>query len=94
MTDLIKPDEIEILVGTRRHPIWHIGKVDTARQQVYIMHSYQRRHSGIDLRVCTFSLALDQGLQDEDWEGMQDVPVVLALGPTLRLVPYNRGTQR
>ena len=67
MTDLVDPDEIERIVGARRHPIHHLARAVSSEQTVYILHSQRCKDSGIDLRACDFSLALDNGIREHEW---------------------------
>lgn len=59
MTDLVPADQIEKIVGATRHKTAHIGRLVSAEDTVYILHSHECRDSGIDLRECRFSRALD-----------------------------------
>jgi hypothetical protein len=77
MTKLVK--DIEAIVGVRRHVSEHIGRAISAEQTVYIVHSRECIESGIDLRQCPFSVALDDYGIAEEWEGWEDKPVVLEL---------------
>lgn len=67
MTALVPPDAIEKIVGARRHPTRHIGRAVEAEQMVYILHSAECKDSGIDLRDCPFSVALDEGINPPNW---------------------------
>lgn len=62
MTDLVDPDEIEGIIGFPRHGRLHLAIHDTGGGEVYVMHSQACVDSGIDLRDCEFSLALDDGV--------------------------------
>lgn len=86
MTTLVPPDRIESLVGARRHRKAHIGRAVATEQTVYILHSQVCKNSGIDLRECRFSLALDRGIVAEQWQGQEDRPVFLGVWNE-RLVP-------
>lgn len=77
MTDLVPSDAIEQIVGVGRHDTKHWGRAISAEQTVYILHSQQCLDSGVDLRDCPYSLALDDGIDIDDW--IQDVPVLLTL---------------
>ncbi len=78
MTDLVPTDQIERIVGARRHPHQHLGRAVSAEQTVYILHSEACRDSGIDLRDCAYSKALDNGIDMDWWHQHQDQAVVLA----------------
>ena len=70
MTDLVDPDEIETIVGVKRHPIRHWARAVHAEQTVYILHSQACRESTPDLRDCPYSHALDRGIQHHiPWTG-------------------------
>ena len=95
MSDLVPVDEIETIVGAKRHPIRHIGRAVSAEQQVYmyILHSAACRadhDAGVrDLRECPYSRALDAGIDLARWDEYQDMPVVLGFetDAKLRLAP-------
>ncbi len=67
MTNLVDPDRIEGIVGARRHETLHIGRAVSAEQTVYILHSQECKDSGIDLRSCEYSVALDRGIDPTAW---------------------------
>ncbi len=88
MSRLEPSDKIESIVGAKRHETLHIGRAVSAEQRVYIMHSQQCLESDIDLRDCDYSLALDDGINLIEWDGMEDKPVVLHIAEdTGELVP-------
>lgn len=88
MTRLEPSDHIESIVGAKRDATLHIGRAVSAEQRVYIMHSKKCSDSGIDLRDCSFSVALDGGIDAQEWDGMEDKAVVLHIAEdTGRLVP-------
>lgn len=78
MTDLVPAEEIEQIVGARRHPHQHLGRAVSSEQTVYVLHSEKCRDSGVDLRECEWSVALDRGIDLDDWAGHVDQAVVLA----------------
>jgi hypothetical protein len=78
MSDLVPADQIEQIVGARRHSHQHLGRAVSAEETIYILHSYACKESGIDLRECEWSLALDRGIDPFMWEKRMDQPVVLA----------------
>ncbi len=87
MSDLVPASDIERIVGVKRHPRIHIGRAVSAEQTCYVLHSQACLDSGIDLRWCTYSIALDAGIEDLDvWTSRQDVPVVLVVRAG-RLIP-------
>ena len=79
MSDLVDPSEIEELVGASRHPILHIGRADTSTGTFYILHSEQCLNSGVDLRRCRYSEALDLGIHFKYWVGLENQPQILAI---------------
>lgn len=80
MSARVPAEDIERIVGAKRHPFHHIGRAVSAEQTVYILHSQRCLDSGIDLRECAWSVALDQGIEgDPLWDDCQDRPVVLHL---------------
>lgn len=87
MADLVPTDQIEDIVGARRHPFKHLARCDTSAEMVYVLHAAGCVASTSDLRLCRYSRALDNGVDDR-WRGWEDRPVVVAIDPpTLRLVP-------
>lgn len=77
MTNLVPTDQIEQIVGARRHPLTHLGRAVSAEQTVYILHSQGCKDQGIDLRECGYSKALDRGIDLIDWQHHQDQVVTL-----------------
>lgn len=62
MTGQVPGDQIEIVVGARRHPREHIIRGIPDDGFAYILHSSECRARYDDLRECPWSLALDRGL--------------------------------
>lgn len=91
MTDLVNPSEIESIVGAPRHATDHLGRAVSAEQTVYILHSEECRASGVDLRECPYSVALDLGIESRlswsSWRRVQDRPVRLHIHYDGWLVP-------
>jgi hypothetical protein len=79
MSNLVPADDIERIVGINRHRRAHYGRAVSAEQTVYILHSRECLDSGIDLRACRFSVALDRGIDERNWSGMEDQPVPLGV---------------
>lgn len=75
---LVPADQIEHIVGARRHAHQHLGRAVTAEQTVYVLHPQQCKDSG-DLRECEWSRALSNGIDPADWEGHEDRAVALAI---------------
>lgn len=67
------------VVGVPRHAEWHMAKAVSAEQRVYILHSEACIASGIDLRECEFSMALDLGIDADQWSGWEDVAVPVTI---------------
>ena len=79
MSELVDPAQIEEIVGAGRHRTEHIGRMDTRKKRIYILHSEVcMEQYGQDLRHCPYSLALDDGIAEEDW-GLRDRPVYLSI---------------
>lgn len=94
MSELVAPDQIEELVGARRHSIKHLGRMDTAAGVVHILHSEWCRRRVADLRTCAFSIALDAGIDVADWVGWHDRPIVLGVDPYGTLCPWALAANR
>ena len=90
MSNLVPAEDIERIVGAQRHASRHYGRAVSAEQTVYILHSQQCKDSGIDLRDCEFSQALDLGIVESDWDGQEDTPVSLEIRTEGRLAPKRR----
>jgi hypothetical protein len=71
--------DVEAIVGVQRHDTLHYGRADPREQVLHILHSRECVDSGIDLRQCPFSLALDVGAPTDVWEGYENQPVELAI---------------
>lgn len=67
MSDLVAPDQIEGIVGSRRRVVEHLGRAVSSEEVFYILHSQQCLDSGIDLRDCPFSVALDSGIDPDEF---------------------------
>ncbi|MCC2031815.1 hypothetical protein [Microbacterium allomyrinae] len=79
MTRLEPTAKIAGIVGAPRDLEKHLGRAVSAEQRVYILHSQSCVDSGIDLRECEYSIALDAGIDLGVWDEHQDVPVVLGI---------------
>jgi hypothetical protein len=99
MSDLVPTEDIERIVGAPRHATLHQARAVSAEQTVYILHSRECLDSGIDLRDCRFSWALDNGIRLNEWQ--EDVPLKVSIksaSGVTRLVPsgyraVERGTR-
>lgn len=83
MTNQVPAQEIEQIVGAKRHESEHIARAVSAEQTVYILHSEQCRASTPDLRMCPYSLALDKGIEHHVpwnwWRHVPDRPVIVGI---------------
>lgn len=79
MSNLVPARDIERIVGIERHRTAHYGRASSTEQIVYILHSKACLDSGIDLRECRFSVALDRGIDERRWTGHEDVAVALGI---------------
>ena len=77
MSERVPEDQIEELVGAKRHPTLHLGRLDSQRLRVYVLHPHSCLERHEDLRECWYSYALDKGIDPFDWRDHKDVPVVL-----------------
>lgn len=90
MSELVPAETIEQTVGAQRHAVQHLARAVSAEQTVYVLHSHACNDSGIDLRECPYSTALDKGINPGDWRGgYKDRPVVVAIigGRLFPLIP-------
>lgn len=85
MSELVDPAKIEALVGTSRNPKKHLGRADWDEKVVYILHSRECVDSGIDLRECEYSKALDLGIDEKEW--IFNWPVPLKIDEWGMLIP-------
>lgn len=88
MSALVPAGDIERIVGVDRHDTLHYARAVSDEQTVYILHSRKCVDSGIDLRKCRFSLALDNGIRLAEW--VEDEPCVVEIigaFDTTRLAP-------
>lgn len=79
MSSLEEPSKVEEIVGVRRHSYAHIARAVSSEEKVYILHSEMCVNTSIDLRDCWFSLSLDRGLIEADWEGWIDHPTIVVV---------------
>jgi hypothetical protein len=87
VSEVVPASKIERIVGAERHATDHIGRAVSAEQTVYILHSRECADSGIDLRDCPYSVALDEyGV----WSDREDEAVVLEIVDDA-LEPAERG---
>lgn len=88
MSELVDADEIEGIVGVERHPTNHYARAVSSEQTVYILHSQQCVDRGQDLRDCMYSLALDRGIDPDEWVEDEPLRVMVSFG---RLVHIDVG---
>lgn len=79
MSDLVPAEDIERIVGVKRHRSVHYGRAVSDEQTVYILHSGVCKETRLDLRDCPFSIALDQGINIDVWQRFEDIPVELVI---------------
>lgn len=91
MTELVDPSEIERIVGFERHPTRHYARAVSVEQIVYILHSHACKDSGMDLRECPFSQALNNGIDEYDWSDMEDQAVRVTIDMRRKLIPVRPG---
>lgn len=70
-------EDIERIVGTARHEHLHVARAVSSEQQVYILHSRACLTIRPDLRECPWSLALDEGIDLDEW--IEDVPLTVGI---------------
>lgn len=93
--ELVDPDAIENLVGRPRHAYNHWGRLDSATQVFYILHSGECFSYTHDLRTCPYSLALERTIELSKKgvtlfaESDQDCPVELGISVYGALVPVH-----
>ena len=81
MSRLEAADKIEGIVGAPRHDTLHLARAVSDEQRVYVLHSKECAARGIDLRTCEYSIALDNGIEMDEWEHWQDRPVLVKIDP-------------
>lgn len=79
MTTPIPASAVVALVGVGRHATEHWGRTDSNEEQVYILHSKECRDAREDLTQCEYSIALDEGIDSDDWVEFEDKPVRLEI---------------
>lgn len=77
MSNLVDSSEIEHIVGSSRHPTRHLARAVSDEETVYILHSRGCKDSGIDLRDCPYSQAMDEGIDVDRWEEDKAVHVII-----------------
>lgn len=87
MSELVDSNRIEEKVGALRHYYLHRGRAVSSEQAFYILHSQVCIDSGVDLRECPFSHALDRGIDLTVWDGWKDSAVNLCVAENGYLYP-------
>lgn len=85
MSKLVPREDIERIVGSPREKSNHLARVVSARRTIYILHSQECLDSGIDLRDCPYSVALDKGTSHCHWD--MNVPLLITIDEDGRLKP-------
>ena len=89
MSNPVDRDKIESIVGAQRHTRAHWARAVSKEQTVYVLHSHNCLEDYEDLRDCPYSLALDNGINVDDW--IQDKPTIVTIVNN-RLTPALIGT--
>ena len=78
MTNLVNPASVQELVGRDRHATAHYARMIFLEDRVVILHSQAcltaHERLGRDLTACSFSRALDKGVDLESWRCHTDSP--------------------
>lgn len=85
MSKLVPSEDIERIVGQARHKVVHYGRAVSSEETLYVLHSRMCLESGIDLRDCEYSVALDRGIKLDRWHGFEDEAVALYIEAGLLL---------
>ena len=92
MTNLVDPASVQEIVGCARHATAHYARWIFLEDRVVILHSQAcltaHARLGRDLTACSFSRALDKGVEIESWRLHTDSPERVAIrGGRLARVP-------
>lgn len=79
MSKLVPTEEVESVVGATRHQTLHIGRAVTETETLYLLHPHSCKDTGIDLRECEYSLAMDIGINPERWTNFFDQAVFVEI---------------
>lgn len=90
MVKLVDSDKIEAIVGVKRHPTQHWARAVSEEEKIYILHSRDCLDSGRDLTQCPYSLALDRGIDADDWTLGSPVQVIIAGESLVPIVKLTR----
>lgn len=67
MTEHVPADQIEGIVGARRHPIDHYGRAVSDEETFYILHSAECLTVFADLKDCPLSVGLNDTFDFDEW---------------------------
>jgi hypothetical protein len=84
MSEIVDASKIEKIVGVKRHARAHFARAVSKEESVYVLHSKNCLEDYEDLRECPFSLALDNGIDVDEWH--QDRPVLVVVKDN-KLIP-------
>lgn len=87
MSNRVPADQIERIVGARRHRTLHQARAVSAEQMVYILHPFSCLEVFDNLLDCPYSLALDGGIYPVEWQDCEDKPMIVAIEAG-HLVPW------
>ena len=79
VTNIVPANQIEEIVGRKRHRRAHFGRAVRDGMMLYILHSQNCLEDTPDLRDCPFSLAADRGISLDAWKDSMDKPVHLMI---------------
>ncbi|MCW2757633.1 MAG: hypothetical protein JWO46_1379 [Nocardioidaceae bacterium] len=77
-------DDIEQIVGVRRHPLRHFLRIVASSDDVYLLHSQQCQDSYVDPGDCAYAHAIDEYGVGSGLPVDQPVPVGVLGGHLLR----------
>lgn len=77
MTEHVPADQIEAIVGARRHLIDHYGRAVSDEETFYILHSAECLAVFDDLTDCPFSVGLDDAFDIEEWPADETLRLAL-----------------
>lgn len=79
MAGIVPDGDIEDIVGVTRHPTLHLGRADSRRGMIYILHSAECKAGGDEaLLSCEYTRAMENGVDHWPHE-FEDRPVVLGV---------------
>lgn len=81
ITTLVDVNDIENIVGYRRHPEFHIARAISEEEHIYVLHSKDCHKANDDPTTCPFSVAVDAGIDTDLWQYYYDAPVRVYVDP-------------